>query len=111
MDVAATRTAPQLALGRAPRTLLRVLGAVALAAALLLPEALSTSQADGFTLAVDLAYPLCALLLLALVAGIVAVGGARLVGRWTLLAAAFGLAAIADAVYLGQVARGTYVEG
>jgi diguanylate cyclase (GGDEF)-like protein len=62
-------------------------------------------------IAVNLAYPLCDLALIALVVGAVAVSGWRPGPAWTGLAAGIALFAFSDTVYLFQVARETYVVG
>ena len=59
----------------------------------------------------NLAYPLGDVLLLALVVGVFALTGWRPGAAWTLIGAGIIAVTIADAVYLVQVAAGTYVEG
>jgi len=57
------------------------------------------------------AYPLCDLLLVAIVAGIAALRGVRMGSRWGLLVAGLSIFAAADMTYSLQTASGTYVYG
>ena len=59
----------------------------------------------------NLAYPFGDLLLLVFVAVGFALSGWRPGRQWLLLGAAIAVTAIADMVYVYQVAKGTYVEG
>ncbi len=60
---------------------------------------------------VNLAYPFADILLVALVVFVFAVTGWRPGRAWATIGLAFALSAIADSIYLFQVATGTYVEG
>jgi diguanylate cyclase (GGDEF)-like protein len=85
----------------------------ALTAALALQPIVNASTSAGDTLAVatNLAYPVCDLTLLALVATAAALDGWRLGARWLVLASGLVVLAISDVVYLLQAAEGSYVEG
>jgi len=74
-----------------------------LAAALTGPPSLAT--------VVAVAYPMFDLMLVAAVAGIVALGGVRLGSRWPLLVVGLMVFAALDVVYALQVTAGTYVVG
>ena len=91
--------------------LVAALGTAALASAVLVNVIIDATGGSTAAVVVNLAYPLGDILLLALVVGS-SVVGSRTWGRARLEAAA-GLVAFgaADAVYLFQAARGTYVEG
>jgi two-component system, cell cycle response regulator len=62
-------------------------------------------------IATNLAYPLGDLALIALVVGVLAIGGWRLSPGWAALSAGLVLFAVADTIYLFQVAEETYVVG
>ncbi len=85
----------------------------ALTTALALQPIVDASTGSGDTLAVatNLAYPICDVTLLALVATAAALDGWRLGARWLTLASGLVVLAISDVVYLLQSAQGTYVEG
>jgi two-component system cell cycle response regulator len=85
----------------------------ALAAALVLQPIVDASTSSGDTLAVatNLAYPICDLTLLTLVAVAAALDGWRFGARWLVLASGLVVLAISDVTYLLQAAKGTYVEG
>ena len=85
----------------------------ALTAALALGPIVDASTSSGGTLAVatNLAYPICDVTLLALVAVAAALDGWRLGARWLTLAAGFVVFGVSDVVYLLQSADGTYVDG
>jgi two-component system, cell cycle response regulator len=92
-----------------------ILGAAvaALTAALALQPIVDASTHSGDTLAVatNLAYPVCDVTLLALVAIAASLDGWRLGARGLTLAAGFVVLAGSDVVYLLESAQGTYVEG
>jgi two-component system, cell cycle response regulator len=85
----------------------------ALAAALALGPIFDAGTRDGNTLrdAVNVAYPIGDMMLLALVATAAALDRWRLNRRWLVLAAGLIVLAISDVTYLLQSADGTYVEG
>ena len=91
-----------------------VIGALAVAAfgaAVLLEPVLESTGGDAMTVAADLAYPLGDVLLLAFAAGVFALTGWRPGRGWALIGAGIVAAAVADGLFLYQVANGTYVEG
>src|SRR5438067_761332 len=61
--------------------------------------------------ATNLAYPLADMLLLAIVAGMISLGGWRLTRGWLLRGGGFALFGVADSVYLFRVAENTYSYG
>jgi diguanylate cyclase (GGDEF)-like protein/putative nucleotidyltransferase with HDIG domain len=71
----------------------------------------STSSGDSLAVATNLAYPICDVTLLALVAIAAALDGWRLGARWLVLASGLVVLAISDVIYLLQSAQGSYVEG
>ena len=90
-----------------------IVGGLAVAAAgasVALDSIVSRTSGDVATVATNLAYPLADLLLLGLVAGLLVVTGGRPGRMWTLTGAALALFAVADAIYLYEVAAGRYVE-
>lgn len=87
------------------------LAASALGAALLVEAVLRTTEGSLGAVATNLAYPLGDVLLLGLVAGVFSLARWRPGPRWLLLGLSLFAMALADAVYLFQVAAGTYVEG
>jgi diguanylate cyclase (GGDEF)-like protein len=92
-----------------------IVGALAVAAigsAVLIEAVLKSTGGTAITVATDLAYPVCDVLLLALVIGALALTGWQLMGRaWALLAAGLVATACADGIFLFQSANGSYVEG
>jgi diguanylate cyclase (GGDEF)-like protein len=62
-------------------------------------------------IAVNLAYPVGDLLLMGLVVAVFGLNAWRLDPVWLLLGGGLALSAVADGVYLVQVAKGTYAEG
>jgi two-component system, cell cycle response regulator len=83
----------------------------AIAAALVFEPVLESTGGDAAAVAVNLAYPLGDLILIALVVGFLALGGRRVPASWLLISLALGLFAVCDSVYLVQVANGSYVYG
>jgi diguanylate cyclase (GGDEF)-like protein len=71
----------------------------------------STSSADTLAVATALAYPICDVTLLTLVAIAAALDGWRLGARGLTLVSGLVVLAISDVVYLLQSAQGAYVEG
>ena len=87
------------------------LAAAAASAGVLLALVRGETGGSPAAIATNLAYPLGDVLLLALVIGVFALTGWRPGRAWTLIGAGIIAATIADAVYLAQVAAGTYIEG
>jgi diguanylate cyclase (GGDEF)-like protein len=83
----------------------------ALGAAIVFPAVLSTTEGDAASVGVNLAYPFADLMLLVFVAVGFALSGWRPGRQWLLIGAAIAVTAIADMVYVYQVAKGSYVEG
>jgi two-component system, cell cycle response regulator len=85
----------------------------ALTTALALQPIVDANTASGDTLAVatNLAYPVCDITLLALVATAAALDGWRLGARWLTLASGLALLAISDVAYMLESAEGSYVAG
>jgi diguanylate cyclase (GGDEF)-like protein len=82
----------------------------AIGAALIFPG-LAGGKASGASVAINLAYLLCDLLLLVLLAVGFALAGWRPGRQWLLLAVGVTVLAGADMVFLYQEAKGTYVAG
>jgi len=70
----------------------------------------ATSEGDAWAIAVNLAYPLADTMLLALLVGALALTGWRADRALAFLAAGFLLFGVTDALYLYQVATGSYAE-
>ena len=83
----------------------------AVAGAIAFQPIVDATVGDRVTVAVNLAYPLCDLLLLSLVVASFALSGWRPDRGWMLMGLGLGLMAVGDGVYLFQAAKGTYVEG
>ena len=80
--------------------------------ALLGPEVFITFPKDTWLAnAVNLAYPVGDVILLAFLAAVLALTGWRPGRTWVLLGGALALSALGDAIYLGLAADGTYIEG
>ncbi len=79
-----------------------------IAAAVVFETVLSVTSGDRMAVAVNLAYPLADMVLLALVIAAIALSGWRLRGTWAFAAAGCAAFAITDSVYLYQVSLGTY---
>jgi diguanylate cyclase (GGDEF)-like protein len=75
------------------------------------PTVLGASKGSTAAVTVNLLYPLGDFLLLVFIALGFALSGWRPGRQWLLLALGIALTAIADMIYVYQVARGTYVEG
>ena len=87
------------------------LGAATLCAAFLVGPVLSTLGGSAVAIVTNLAYPVLDLLLVLFVVTIVALLGWRPTGGALLLGTGFLCFAGADAVYLVQIAHGTYTSG
>jgi two-component system, cell cycle response regulator len=85
----------------------------ALTTALALQPIVDSSSSFGDTLAVvtNLAYPICDMTLLVLVATAAVLDGRRIGARWLTLAAGLSVLAVSDVIYMLRSAEGTYVEG
>jgi two-component system, cell cycle response regulator len=92
-----------------------IIGALAVAAigsAVLIEAVVKSTGGTAITVATDLAYPICDVLLLAFVVGALAVTGWEVMGRaWSLLAAGLVATAVADGIFLFQSANDSYVQG
>jgi two-component system cell cycle response regulator len=92
--------------------LIAATAAGSLGAALFLPSLIDASAgAPTGALIVNLAYPVGDLMLLALVIGVFTATGWRLDRMWLLFGGGLVASAVADAVYLHQLAHGAYVSG
>ncbi len=78
---------------------------------MLIDVVLHTTHAGWFKDAVNLAYPLGDVVLIAFVVGVFALTRWRPGLGWLPIASALGLTALADSIYLYQSAVGTYVAG
>jgi diguanylate cyclase (GGDEF)-like protein len=87
------------------------LAVASIAAAIVFDEVLSTVGGKPAVVATSLAYPICDMLLMALVMGGLHMSRGRLDRTWLWLGAGFATFAVCDSVYLVQVARGTYTPG
>lgn len=90
--------------------LLAGLAAAAVVATVVFDGLAAVSGQSTLVLVVTVAYPVADLLIIVLVVGFFAVTGSRPDRSWLILGAGLILQGIADAVYLFQIARGTYVE-
>jgi two-component system cell cycle response regulator len=81
------------------------------AAAVYGPILAGATNGDVAAVATHLAYPVGDLVLIGVVVGVFALSGWRPGRRWLLLGAGLGLTAFADAAFLYESARGTYVVG
>jgi diguanylate cyclase (GGDEF)-like protein/putative nucleotidyltransferase with HDIG domain len=91
-----------------------LIGALAVGAlvATLLSETIEASTSgSAVSVAVNLAYPLADLLILAMVAGVLAMTGWRLNSAWGWIAGGTAVYAATDAVYLYQSTAGGYLPG
>jgi two-component system cell cycle response regulator len=92
--------------------LIGALACGAFGAALILPTLTSAAAgAATSTLVVNMAYPVGDLMLLGLVVGVFAISSWRPDRMWLLLGGGLAMSAAADALYLDQLARGTYSTG
>jgi two-component system cell cycle response regulator len=72
---------------------------------------LETTQGRPIEIATDLSYPLCDVLMLALVIGVFALTGWRPGRAWGFIGAGLMSMAAADSIYAYQASKGLYVEG
>ena len=84
--------------------------AVAAVGAALVFGVVASTEGSFAAVATNLGYPLGDLALLAFAVAVIAVTGWRPGRTWLLIAAGFGVFAVADTIYLYQAALGTYVE-
>ena len=92
--------------------LIGALACGALGAALILPTMIDAAAgAETPVLVVNLAYPVGDLMLLGMVVGVFAVSSWRPDRMWLLLGGGLAASAVADAIYLDQLARDTYASG
>jgi diguanylate cyclase (GGDEF)-like protein len=82
------------------------LGIAAIGAAIVVRPVLASVSGDTAAVITEMAYPLCDLLLAALVVGVLALRGWRLDRLWAMLGAGFIVLAAADCMYALQVAGG-----
>jgi diguanylate cyclase (GGDEF)-like protein len=85
--------------------------AAALGASVLVEVVVNSTQGSRLVVVTNMAYPIGDVLLLALVVFVFSVTRWRPGRAWALIAAGLLLNVVGDAVYLYQVAVGTYVEG
>jgi diguanylate cyclase len=103
--------ATRMAAGVAIDGIACALAMAAVAATVAFGPILASTGGSEAAVAVGLTYPLADLLLFALAVASIVILGWRSERRMLLLAAAFAILAAADAVYLYEVAKGSYVEG
>jgi two-component system, cell cycle response regulator len=87
------------------------LALASLGSAIVFGTVLGVTGGPASAVATNLAYPLADLLLIGIVVATLAASGWRPGRAWGLIAAGLALFAVADSVYLYQVAVGTFVEG
>lgn len=87
------------------------LALAAVAAEIVFPAVIDASRGSSAAVAVNLAYPVGDFMLLVFVALGFTLSSFRPGRQWLLLGLGIALNAIADMVYVYQVAKGTYVEG
>ena len=85
------------------------LTAGAVSAAIVFDAVKETTGGDTAAVATNLAYPLGDMVLIGIVIGAMVAGRGRLDRTWLCFGAGAGVFAIADSIYLFQVAEGTYV--
>ena len=91
--------------------LLATLAAAAAGATVLVEIVLRTTHGSVAVVVTNLAYPIGDTLLLALTIGVCALTGWRPGRRWAFIGAALIASALADGIFLVQIAQGTYREG
>ncbi|MGH2943292.1 MAG: putative bifunctional diguanylate cyclase/phosphodiesterase, partial [Solirubrobacteraceae bacterium] len=91
--------------------LIGVLAVSAIGTAMLVPSMVAGTGGTTAVVATNLAYPLCDLLLIALVVGGFALSSWRPGRTWALIGIGLIVFGIADSIYLYQVASGSFVEG
>jgi diguanylate cyclase (GGDEF)-like protein len=82
------------------------LGIAAIGAAIVVRPVLASVSGDTAAVVTEMAYPICDLLLAALVVGVLALRGWRMDRMWGMLGAGFIALAVADCMYALQVAGG-----
>jgi len=82
------------------------LGVAAIGAAIVLRPVLASVSGDTAAVITEMAYPICDLLLAALIVGVLALRGWRLDRLWAMLGSGFLALAVADCMYALQVAGG-----
>jgi diguanylate cyclase len=87
------------------------LATVGLGAAIVLPPIIETTGASAAAVAVNLAYPLGDLLLIAFLVGLYALSGWAPGRALGLMGLGLGVFALADTIYLQQIASDTFEEG
>lgn len=87
------------------------LGVGGAGAALVFQEVLTNTGGTAIAIATNLAYPVGDLGLLALVVAAITITGWKAAGVWRWIAAAFVVFAVADSIYVAQVAAGSYAAG
>jgi diguanylate cyclase (GGDEF)-like protein len=87
------------------------LGVGSAGATLAFGVALDNTTGSAAAIATNLAYPVGDLGLLALIGAAITVTGWKAAGGWRWIAVAFAIFAVADSIFLVQVARGTYATG
>ena len=91
--------------------LIAALTVAAVSAAVVFKAVRGATGGDNWAIITNLAYPLADMVLIGIVAGVLAAGRKRLDRTWVVLGLGFGAFAIADSVYLYQVAKETYETG
>ena len=91
--------------------LIAALAIAALSAAFVLEPVLDSASGSTAALAVTVAYPVCDIVLVALLVEAAALGGWVLSRGWALLVAGLTAFAVTDGIYYAQVADGTYADG
>jgi diguanylate cyclase (GGDEF)-like protein len=86
--------------------LVAALGIAAIGAAIVVRPVLASVSGDTAAVITEMAYPICDLLLAALVVGVLALGGWRMDRMWGMLGIGFITLAVADCMYALQVAGG-----
>ena len=87
------------------------LAVAAVGAALVLEPVIHATHGTFAAVATNLAYPLCDLLLVAFVIGVLALTGWRPGRTWLLIGAGFATLAVADSIFLFRVAENSYQAG
>jgi two-component system cell cycle response regulator len=87
------------------------LGAASVAAALILPPILDSATGVHSSIVVSLAYPIGDLLLMMFAVGALGITGWRAGNLWLPIAASMLVSAIADSIYLYQIATDSYQSG
>jgi diguanylate cyclase (GGDEF)-like protein len=82
-------------------------GLAALGAAFVFGPVVASATGSPTAVLTELAYPICDLLLAALMVGVLALAGWRIDRAWSLLSSGFLLLAVADCMYAVQVAHGS----